>query len=173
MTLANKITILRIITIPVFAILLLQEYNTVAAVLFAFSAITDIVDGAVARGLKQKTVLGSYLDPLADKLLLGAAYVTLAHERLAPMWVFVVVFSRDLLILLGWNVLYILTQNKTLTPRWPGKLTTFSQMAAALFLMLLPESPLRPFFVWPMVLLTAASTVDYVWVGAKKMSELG
>jgi cardiolipin synthase len=173
MTLANKITILRIITVPVFAILLLQEYNIAAAAIFAFSTLTDIVDGAVARGLKQKTVLGGFLDPLADKLLLGAAYVTLAHERLVPMWVFVVVFSRDLLILLGWSVLYILTQSKTLTPRWPGKLTTFAQMITALFLILFPLNELRAFFIWPMVILTAVSTLDYVWVGAKKMSELG
>ncbi len=174
MTLANKITILRIVLVPVFIIGLLLESQRWPLIIFAFSALTDVLDGAVARKRGERTVLGSFLDPTADKLLLVGAYLTLAHMRLVPMWVFVVVFSRDLLIVLGWNIIYILTHNREITPRWLGKGTTFLQMATVIMLLLGPlTQTVAPVFVWAMVLVTTASTIDYVWVGAKKLSALG
>src|SRR5687768_10261011 len=103
MTLANKITLVRIVLIPVIIIGLLQGTPFWPDVFFILSVVTDVLDGFVARRRGERTVLGSFLDPVADKLLLVSVYLTLAHLRQLPLWAFVVVFSRDLLIFLGWN----------------------------------------------------------------------
>jgi cardiolipin synthase len=173
LTLANKITVGRLLSIPLLVIVLLLGWDRAALVVFAASALSDALDGLVARRLKQKTVLGSYLDPLADKLLLSSTYLVLAHGDRLPMWVFVLVFSRDVMILLGWNVIYILTRTFTVEPRWPGKAATFSQMALVLLCLSGGGGAAWPPVFWAMVAATGASMVDYVWVGAKKLSVLG
>jgi len=101
LNLANQITILRIIIIPVIVILLMENQQRWAAGLFVFSMLTDLLDGLVARLNKESSDLGVFLDPMADKLLLASVYLTLAFLNRIDMWVFVVVFSRDLLIVLG------------------------------------------------------------------------
>ena len=173
MTLANKITILRLVLTPVLVIGLLQGSELWPLVIFVLSAITDVLDGAAARWRGERSLLGSFLDPLADKLLIVSTTLTLAHLGRLPMWVFVVIFSRDLLIFLGWNIIYILTQNFSITPRWPGKATTLLQMASIVTLLVGPLQPFSPYVLWAMIGLTAVSTVDYVWVGAKRLSEIG
>jgi cardiolipin synthase (CMP-forming) len=173
MTLANRITILRIVLVPVLVIGLLQGAEVWPAILFIFSAFTDVMDGAAARWRQERTTLGSYLDPLADKLLLVSTFLVLAHRQMIPMWVFVVIFSRDLLIFIGWNIIYILTQNSKPAPRLLGKLSTFCQMAAIATILVGPLRPVHPVFLWIMIAVTAASAVDYVWVGAKRLHQLG
>ncbi len=173
MTLANKITLLRIILVPVFIIGLVEGAVVWPLTLFIFCALTDALDGAVARRRNQRTVLGTFLDPVADKLLLNAAFLVLAYQGRVPAWVFVVVFSRDLLILLGWNIIYVLTRNSAVEPRWPGKSTTLAQMLAVVALLAPALTPVRAFFTGVMTLLTAVSTVDYVWVGGRRLNQLG
>lgn len=173
MTLANKITITRIVLIPVFVIGLLQGARLWPLAIFLLSALTDALDGAVARRRGERTVLGSYLDPVADKLLLVSTYLTLVHLSYLPMWMFVVVFSRDLLIVIGWSIIYILTQNATISPRWTGKATTLTQMAAVIAVLVPGLAPVAPYALWTMVAVTTVSTVDYVWLGARRLSELG
>lgn len=173
MTLANKITLLRILLVPVFVITLLYGPPVPALALFVFLALTDVLDGALARRLNQRTTLGTFLDPVADKLLLGATFLILSVQGKIPTWVFVVVFSRDLLILLGWNLIYILTKTSTVEPRWLGKSTTAVQMAAVSVLLLPALEPAAFAVTMLMVLVTAASTVDYVWLGGKKLNQLG
>jgi len=173
MTLANKITLVRLVLIPVIVIGLLMGAPLWPTLLFILSALTDVLDGLVARRLGQKTVLGSYLDPLADKLFLVFVYFTLAYLGKTPVWVFVVIFARDLLIFLGWNIIYILTQNSTPAPRWLGKASTLLQMSTVVVLLAEPLAPLRPYFVGAMIAVTVASMIDYVWVGAKRLSEIG
>ncbi len=170
LTLANKITILRIVLIPVVVISLLQGAPLAALAIFVLTALTDVLDGAAARWRREKSVLGRFLDPLADKLLLVFTYLTLAHMDLLPMWVFVVVFSRDLMIFLGWNIISTLTRNWDLSPRWPGKIATALQIAAVIVLLVAPLRPVLSFFLWAMIAATALSTLDYVWTGAKKLS---
>src|SRR5438477_11775931 len=111
MTLANKITILRIIAIPIFIILLIQHAFGWARGLFIAMVLSDAVDGALARIRRERTPLGSFLDPLADKLLLVATYVTFTAIGSMAVWVFIAVLSRDMLIVLGWSIVFILTGN--------------------------------------------------------------
>jgi cardiolipin synthase (CMP-forming) len=173
MTLANKLTVLRIILTPAVVAGLLSGAHVWPAVLFFLSAVTDVLDGAAARRRGEKTLLGSYLDPMADKLLLVSVYMTLTYLGRVPMWAFIIIFSRDLFILLGWSTIYILTHDVTPAPRLLGKLSTFTQLAAAGAFLAAPGSPLLPYFLWPMIAVTSASAVDYISVGVKRLSAIG
>jgi len=100
LTPANQITILRMAFVPFFAILVVdQRYRGALAVLTA-AALTDMIDGIVARLLKQETPLGVALDPIADKLLMTTAYLTLAFREALPWWLTIMVISRDLAIII-------------------------------------------------------------------------
>ena len=136
MTLANKITILRMLLIPVIVIGLLEGHTTWVYILLAFSMLTDLLDGIVARRRGERTRLGAFLDPMADKILLTAVFLTLTFLKRIDMWVFVVFFSRDLMIVLGWAVIFILSGSSTIQPRPLGKSTTAVQMSTALAVML-------------------------------------
>ena len=120
MTLANKITLLRIFLIPVFIIMLLQGHHPWPAVIFTFTIVTDALDGFIARWKKQKTALGSFLDPLADKMLMLSTFLTLAYLKVIPLWIFVVTISRDLIVVLGWVVIYFITHSTEIEPRLLG-----------------------------------------------------
>ncbi|RLA89883.1 MAG: CDP-diacylglycerol--glycerol-3-phosphate 3-phosphatidyltransferase, partial [Deltaproteobacteria bacterium] len=98
MTIPNFLTILRILLTPVLVILLLEGRLSEALFVFIIAGVTDALDGLIARLYKQKTRLGAFLDPLADKLLLVTTYVILAVQGLVPSWLTVIVLSRDVLI---------------------------------------------------------------------------
>lgn len=173
LTWANRITLVRLFLTPLVVIGLLQEARWWPLGIFLLAAVTDFLDGAVARWRGEQTVLGKFLDPIADKLLLSATFLVLAHQGVFPLWSFVLVFSRELMILIGWNVIYILTKSAAVEPRWAGKSTTFLQMATVIVALALPLSALQTFVFWAMTLATVVSTGDYVWVGSKKLGELG
>src|SRR3989338_2354782 len=174
MTLANRITILRIVLIPIFVVLYLQKSkfpvleNWTLAV-FSFAILTDWLDGIAARTKKQKTQLGSFLDPLADKLLLTATFILLAYSGKIDLWVFVTIFSRDLLIVLGWVIIYILTSSSEIAPRMLGKISTGLQMVSSIMLLFpLPEQ-FASWTVRAMVSFTVISAIYYIWVGSKRL----
>ena len=173
MTLANKITLLRIVLIPLFAIGLLSGGGWGTLGLFVFLALTDGLDGFAARMRNQRTVLGTFLDPLADKLLLGATFLILAHQGRAPTWAFVLVFSRDLAILLGWTLLHILADTSAVEPRRLGKAATVAQMLTVVVFLSPVPSIWRTASLVLMAVVTAVSALDYVGVGGNKLSRLG
>jgi cardiolipin synthase len=173
LTWANRITIVRLFLTPLLVILLLMGNRLWPLYIFALAALSDVLDGAVARWRGEQTTLGRYLDPIADKLLLSSSFLVLAHMGRYPMWVFIVVFSRDLMILLGWNVLTILTQNRTIHPRLLGKASTFAQMTTIMAALAFPGQQWPMHLVWPMVIITMLSTADYMWVGSKTLGDLG
>lgn len=174
MTLANRITILRIALIPVFVVFYLQDKNYPQLInwtlaVFAFAIFTDLLDGFAARVRKEKTQLGKFLDPLADKLLLTATYMLFAYKGDVALWVFVAIFSRDLIIVLGWSILYILTSSSSIEPRPLGKLTTFLQMTAAITVLFPFPQTASLWIVRVMVLVTVFSAIDYIRVGSKRL----
>ncbi len=170
-TLANQITIFRIVLIPVIVILLIKRQFTMAAALLAFSVATDLLDGMAARLMKERTKIGAFLDPLADKLLLTSVYLTLSYIDVIDIWVFVVIFSRDLFIVLGWGMIHILTGSSTVAPRPLGKITTAVQMIAALAFVLSVPHRYEGTLLWAIVLLTVASIVDYIIIAEKRLGE--
>jgi cardiolipin synthase len=173
MTLANQITILRIVLIPVIVICLIANYLWAVVIFLGFSLLTDLLDGIVARRRGEQTQLGAFLDPMADKLLLTSVFLTLTCIKEIPIWVFVVVFSRDLLIVLGWAVIYILTSSPKITPRPMGKIATAVQMSLAMGVILHVPEIFQHILVWSTVAVTAVSAIDYIIVGEKRLGEWG
>lgn len=172
MTLASKITVMRIIAIPFFVIAMLEKQMLLAQIIFCLSVFSDALDGALARIRKERTPLGAFLDPLADKLLLVCSYIVFSYLNWIPLWVFVTVISRDLIIVLGWTTVYILTGNKKIEPRPLGKVTTVLQMGVAVAKLFPSLNPLFTPLLYAMIAVTLVSTADYVWVGNQRLGPL-
>ena len=174
MTLANHLTILRIVLVPVFIISFLQSLKNPAwqnwmLGIFSFAILTDLFDGLAARLLKQKTALGSFLDPLADKLLITSTFITFAFCRSIDLWVFVIIFSRDLLIVLGWTIVYVLTGSSKIEPRFFGKACVLLQMAYAICILFPLPQIMEDWMMRAMIATTVISAIDYVYTGSKKL----
>ena len=119
------------LAIPVFLILLTDLRYREALGVFVAAGITDALDGAIARLTHTKTTLGAYLDPAADKLLLMSAFVTLAFMRMVPTWLTVIVLSRDVMLVVGYFLLFTMTQQAMeVKPSAIGKLSTFLQICS-------------------------------------------
>jgi cardiolipin synthase len=132
MGLANWLTILRILLIPVFVTLLVYRRPGLALLVFALAAFTDLLDGWVARHLKDESTLGAFLDPMADKLLLTASFVTLTYLKVLPFWIAAVVISRDAILVFGALLIYMLGGRIHPRPTWAGKAATFFQVLVVL-----------------------------------------
>ncbi len=133
LTYANQLTILRMIFVPCFVLLIIYGYPGAATLVFVLAGVTDALDGLLARTLKQKTVLGSYLDPMADKLLLTAAFITLTVPSLPlaahiPAWLTITSISRDVVIALSALIIHLQTGHSTFPPSLMGKCTTALQL---------------------------------------------
>ncbi len=133
LTYANQLTILRMIFVPFFVLLLVYGHPGSATLVFLLAGITDALDGLLARKLQQKTVLGSFLDPMADKLLLTAAFITLTIPSIPaavhiPVWLTIVTISRDILIALSVLIIHMQTNHAHFPPSLLGKCTTASQL---------------------------------------------
>jgi cardiolipin synthase len=171
MNLPNSLTVLRIVLVPFFIGFLLNGSFGWALLTLLVAGATDILDGIVARIADQRTKLGTYLDPLADKLLLTSAFVTLAILHLVPAWVAVIVLTRDLVIVAGAFVLYVTETPIEVMPTLLGKGATLTQLcylAFALVIIYLQRDlqPLLPLLA-VMLVLTIASGLQYVYRGIR------
>jgi cardiolipin synthase len=127
----NSLTLLRIVAIPCFLILLEDGRFGEALAVFVAAGVTDGLDGAIARLTRTKTTLGAFLDPAADKLLLVSAFIALGFMHEVPRWLVVVVLSRDVVIVLGYFLLFMLTQRTMeVRPSASGKVSTFLQLSS-------------------------------------------
>jgi cardiolipin synthase len=133
----NTLTLARIVAVPAFLVLLSDGRFVAALVLLVAAAVTDAADGAIARLTNTKTALGAYLDPLADKLLLLSAFIALAFLNEVPRWLTVIVLSRDVVIVTGFFLLFVLTQRTIeIRPSAFGKGTTFFQLVSVIAVLL-------------------------------------
>jgi cardiolipin synthase len=127
----NVLTLLRIVAIPCFLILLEDRRYGEALAVFVAAGVTDGLDGAIARLTRTKTTLGAFLDPAADKMLLVSAFIALGFMHEVPRWLVVVVLSRDVVIVVGYFLLFMLTHHTMeVRPSVSGKLSTVLQLAA-------------------------------------------
>jgi CDP-diacylglycerol--glycerol-3-phosphate 3-phosphatidyltransferase len=182
LNLANKITIGRILLIPVFVLLILTYESSkteaewlriVAIFVFVLAVLTDAVDGFIARTRGQKTPLGTFLDPLADKLLLTAAIVLLTLPNLnfsyrLPLWFTVLAISRDVIITLGALVIHILNGSVRIVPSLFGKLTTVSQMGVVLWILF--KWPYPEILVYGAASATFVSGIGYIIFGSRQLN---
>ena len=131
----NQLTLLRMMFLPFIVINLLNRHYGWALTLFVLAGLSDALDGLLARTLKQQTMLGQYLDPIADKLLLSTMFLVLSILRLIPWKYTVLVFSRDISILCASAVLYAIAGLRDFRPSIFGKANTFAQVAAVFFVL--------------------------------------
>src|SRR5689334_18876421 len=131
LNIANALTLLRLLLVPLIVRDVLDGRHVQALQIFAVAAITDLLDGYLARRLGLATPVGAYLDPIADKCLLSGIFLALAAASLVPRWLVVIIFGRDLYILAGAIVLLTLTPVRKFPPSVWGKLSTFVQIATA------------------------------------------
>jgi CDP-diacylglycerol--glycerol-3-phosphate 3-phosphatidyltransferase len=187
MTTANKITILRILLIPVFVVEVLYYVETgnevhrlVGLLCFAVAAILDGVDGYVARHYNQWSELGTVLDPLADKLLLVSAIVVLSFHHPGrfgqiPLWLTGIIIGRDLLLGIGALVVRSVVGTITVRPRLTGKLATVFQMVVVSWILLrwdlLFHGYLLKVWIIGAGLFTAVSGAFYVWDGTHQLGK--
>jgi len=182
MTLANKITITRILMIPVFVLFCIyygrgietgepEEWQRWAAILtFLVAAASDGIDGWVARHWKQRSKLGAILDPIADKGLLLTAIITLSLSKWTfafPIWFAVLVIARDAIILIGYAVLFHLDQKLEVSVAFTGKMATAAQMVAVAWIML--QLPHHLVSVYVAGFFTLASGAIYVSRGIRQL----
>ncbi len=174
MTVPNLITILRIILVPIFIICLINNRTLATLIIFLIASVSDAMDGLIARAFHQKSNLGAHLDPLADKILLMSAYVTLAIFERIPSWLAVLTISRDVIILLGVLVLYLNRCPVRIHPSLLGKATTCTQVAAILIVLsndYLGIAFLRMHSFWLAALFTVASGLQYIRNGLIILSQ--
>jgi cardiolipin synthase len=128
LTPANQITILRLAFIPFFAILVVAESYRGALAVLTVAALTDVIDGAVARLLKEETALGVALDPIADKALMTTAYLTLAFRNALPWWLTILVIGRDAGIIITALLISLVAGYRPFRPAILGKASTVAQV---------------------------------------------
>lgn len=135
-TFPNQLTLLRMIFVPFVIIHLVSGHYLWALILFILAGFSDGLDGLLARMLHQQTLLGQYLDPIADKLLLSTMFLVLSILHKIPWKFTVLVFSRDVSILAASAVLYAIAGLRDFRPSLFGKANTFAQVAAVFFVLL-------------------------------------
>lgn len=169
MNLANKLTILRIFLVPIFMIFLLNKIPygvSIAAGIFIIAAITDTLDGYIARKRNEITNFGKFMDPLADKLLVSAALISLVQMGKLSAWVVVIIIAREFTI----SILRAVAASEgiVIAASWWGKAKTITQIIAIIAI-LLDNFPFRyinfPFdmiMMWVSVIFTIISGIDYI-----------
>jgi cardiolipin synthase len=175
----NVLTILRLFTVPFLVIEILDAHWKVAYVLLWLSGLSDSFDGLLARALKQRTTLGEYLDPIADKALLSTLFLVLTHVGIIPRYVTVLVFSRDLGILLISTLLYVTNLVRDFRPSWLGKCNTALQILTVLLIMtskIIHGGNLAPTTFWllrAIAVLAPLSAAQYAWITLRKLQAQG
>ncbi len=175
LTIPNLITLARILLTPLFIIFLIQGRYQKALIVFVLAGLSDLADGLIARSWHQKSPLGAYLDPLADKLLMAASFVTLSIARLIPSWLTVVVLSRDVVLVFGVLILRLADYSLEIRPSFWGKWTTTLQVFTVLLVLVsklwpLPMDLLQVCFYLTGIL-TAVSGVLYIYGGLAQMGQ--
>jgi CDP-diacylglycerol--glycerol-3-phosphate 3-phosphatidyltransferase len=178
MNLANKLTFSRILMVPVFMVVLLGNWiaepqrSYIALVIFAIASLTDLLDGHIARSRNMVTKLGKFMDPLADKLLVTAAFISLVELGRLQAWVAILIISRELIIT-GFRTVAA-SEGIVIAASWWGKIKTNIQIFMIILLLLhIPGSifgMLETVMIWLAVIFTVMSGVDYI---AKNKKVLG
>ncbi|MGA3009484.1 MAG: CDP-alcohol phosphatidyltransferase family protein [Terracidiphilus sp.] len=178
-TAPNALTLLRICLAPFLVAAILNSHYALGFGLFVAAGLTDALDGLLARLLKQRSVLGEYLDPVADKLLLSTLFLVLLHKGLMPTTVTVLVFGRDVGILVVAAILHAAAGRREFNPSLLGKANTLAQVSAVAAVLLQQLTSAQWVLVSRMValdatiVLTVASGLHYAWLAARRVGVNG
>ena len=177
MSLANKISLMRILLVPLFAASLLyysplhDELRYVSFALFLIGMATDAIDGFIARSQQQQTELGRVLDPIADKLLILTALISLStihaipQEMRIPAWFNLIVISRDVVVVTGTMLIFAFTGHWTVRPSWMGKAAVASQMVVVAVVLL--RLPIKLEMMTVAAVLSVLSGIGYLRLGIR------
>ncbi|NNG02157.1 MAG: CDP-diacylglycerol--glycerol-3-phosphate 3-phosphatidyltransferase [Desulfobacteraceae bacterium] len=175
MSLPNILTLIRILLTPLFIILLLKNMFGAALLIFTIAGISDALDGFIARYLNQRTVLGAYLDPLADKLLLISSFIGLAVLQIMPGWVTVIVITRDVIICLGIAIFTITEKKYEVKPSIISKFTTTAQITTVIVCLIKVSftgmGTIQYLLFWTTAVLTTLSGLHYIYIGMNILQE--
>ena len=160
MNLPNQLTILRILLIPAFLVLLFTGYLYSAISVFLLASITDWLDGLIARKYNLITNFGKFMDPLADKLLVCAALISMVQLELLPAWIVIIILSREFIVT-GFR-LVAAGNHIVIAAGMLGKCKTVVQMVMIIYLLFGFGGFLAEFLVWVAVILTIASAIEYI-----------
>ena len=182
LTLANQLTILRIALTPAFVLLVVYEYLGAALLVFAIAGSTDALDGLIARHADQRTSLGAWLDPMADKLLLVTTFVVLTVPGIPlsnhlPLWLTVTVISRDVVIVGVVAIINLAVGPRTFRPSLLGKATTAAFIVTSVVVMFFnyrgEKSMLVDVGIWLSLALTLVSSADYFFRLRRLIADAG
>jgi cardiolipin synthase (CMP-forming) len=182
LTVANQLTILRIVLIPAFVLLVVYGELGAALLVFVTAGITDALDGLIARRAGQRTSLGAWLDPMADKLLLVTTFIVLTLPDIPltnhlPLWLTVIVISRDIVIIGVVAIVNLAVGRRTFKPSVWGKMTTAAFIVTSVVVMffnyLRRTSLIVDIAIWTSLALTLISSTDYFFKLRKLTSDSG
>ncbi|MDO5396649.1 MAG: CDP-diacylglycerol--glycerol-3-phosphate 3-phosphatidyltransferase [bacterium] len=172
MNLANKLTLLRVVLVPVFMALLLTEgtgFQIAALAVFVIASLTDMLDGQIARRYNQMTTFGKFADPLADKMLTTAAFLVFMEQGIINSWALIIILVREFAV--SGVRLAAVAEGKVIAASFFGKFKTVAQMAAIIITILLMNIPAVPHtvgvrisaaLIWISVVFTVLSGADYL-----------
>ncbi|NIQ38384.1 MAG: CDP-diacylglycerol--glycerol-3-phosphate 3-phosphatidyltransferase [Proteobacteria bacterium] len=173
----NTLTILRVLLVPIFVISLLNRHFGWSLVIFVAAGVTDAIDGVIARIAHQKTTLGEYLDPIADKLLLTSAFVALAILKTIPSWLAVIVLTRDVIISLGFIILFLMDRRPEIRPTTFSKVNTVIQVLTIALALFSKMQASVAGIVSGMILAAAGTTIltglQYIYLGTRMTNGTG
>jgi len=183
-TIANGLTAARVILVPYFAFLLISGRGKTALLVFAVCGATDVLDGLLARWLRQRTLVGTLLDPIADKLLMATAFIVLAYVHIAPLRLAVMVISRDIIILVGSLIYLLLFDASDIRPTGLSKANTAVQVLTVIYFLAAAAFPAEaralgtgrgtlPDRAVTLIcaVTTVASGLQYLYIGIRKLSD--
>ncbi|MBI2682501.1 MAG: CDP-alcohol phosphatidyltransferase family protein [Acidobacteriales bacterium] len=175
----NQLTLLRLVFIPFIVNAVMESQFRLALGLFVLAGISDGLDGLLARKMNQRTELGHYLDPVADKLLLSTMFIVLAVVHEVPWRITILVLCRDFAILLVSALLYMTTSLRDFSPSFFGKANTLAQIVAALLVLLDKTvdagwiANAREVSLWAVFALTLISGLHYIWLVGTRLRDGG
>lgn len=180
---ANGLTAARVLLIPYFAYLLISDREKAALLVFAICGLTDLLDGLLARWLRQRTLVGALLDPIADKLLMATAFIVLAYVHIAPLRLAVMVISRDIIILVGSLLYLLLFEASDIRATGLSKANTAVQILTVIFFLSVAAFPAEAktlgaglgslperVVTFLCAATTIASGLQYLYIGMRKLS---
>lgn len=167
----NTLTIARIVIIPVLITAIIYNQYLYALFLFVIAALTDMLDGLFARLTNQKTALGTFLDPLADKFLLMSSFIIFSVYGWIPKWFTIIVISRDIIVVIGFFLLYMITNSLKVEPVFLGKVAIALQLFILAYILLniniVTLPPVHDIFFIFSAVLTVISGLQYIYKGFK------
>jgi cardiolipin synthase len=175
MNLPNALSLLRVFLVAPFLVAVIYRQFPLALIIFAVAGFTDFLDGYLARHLNQKTVLGTFLDPLGDRLLSTVAFIALSVQGLLPPWLAVTVVAKDLYVALGAGALHFYGNLTVVVPSFWGKLSTLLQIVVVGFALLASFTTISSALLDTLFIVTGLTTAiacfHYIWCGVKIFSE--